>query len=374
MLGPRRSPPVPCPASNTHTAISILTSVGFRQLESEDYVDAIRKVRPDIVLGMADLVLGQQAGLKRVERMGDRTAVWTQEMVTGIADVEESTADAHQPAFFAPILPVEREVQSMYLDRLQDEWKDHVQGLTVYNASSVGIIPESLFDLPRLSLDEPNSPQEILCNVSLGMDVLTIPFIGAATDSGIALDYVFPCPPASQQESPRSLGLDMWSAEYALDLSPLRCGCPCYTCLKHHRAYIQHLLSAKEMLGWVLLQIHNYQVVDEFFAGIRSSINNGTYEKDKQMFEKVHEREMPEKTGQGPRCVISQRVIRAIANSRERVRGYQFKSNGPGEPRKNQLAYQCLDDGAEKLADVPLPSPSVDAGGLEKRGFAETAN
>ena len=304
MLGPRRSPAVPCSAPNTHSAISILTSVGFHQLESKDYVDAVRSVRPDIVLGMGDLVLGRKAGLKRVVKMADRTAAWTEQMVAGIRDFKERALEVHQSAFFAPILPVEGEIQSVYLDHLQDEWRDHVEGLTFYNASSASILPETLLGLPRLSVDEPKSPQEVLRNVSFGMDVLTIPFIGAATDSGIALDYAFPCPPASQQESPRSLGMDMWSTQFSTDLSPLRSGCPCYTCSKHHRAYIQHLLSAKEMLGWVLLQIHNYQILDEFFAGIRSSINNGTYERDTQRFEKVYERGLPEKTGQGPRYIF----------------------------------------------------------------------
>lgn len=263
---------------------------------------------------MGDLVLSQKAGLKRVEKMGDRTAAWTHEMMTGIADVEESTSEAPQPALFAPILPVEKELQSVYLDQLQDEWRDHVQGLTIYNSSSVSIVPESLLYLPRLSLDEPDSPQEVLRNVLFGVDVLAIPFIGAATDAGIALDFVFPCPSGSQQESSKSLGMDMWSVQYATDLSSLRYGCPCYTCSKHHRAYIQHLLSAKEMLGWVLLQIHNYQVLDEFFAGIRTSINNGTYEKDKERFEKVYERRLPEKTGQGPRYLLFG-DIRAKADS-----------------------------------------------------------
>jgi len=267
-------------------------------------VDAMRKIRPDIVLGMADLVLDQKASLKRVEKMGDRTATWTQEMMTGIADVDESNPEAHQPALFAPILPVEKELQSLYLDQLQDEWESQVQGLVVYNPSSVSIVPESLSALPRASLDEPSNPEEVLRSVSLGVDILTIPFIGAATDAGTALDFEFPCRLVNQQEPPKSLGMDMWSAQYATDLSPLRGGCPCYTCSKHHRAYVQHLLSAKEMLGWVLLQIHNHQVLDDFFAGIRSSIGKGTYEKDTERFERVYERHWPEKTGHGPRYIF----------------------------------------------------------------------
>ncbi|KAI9880911.1 MAG: hypothetical protein M1830_009979 [Pleopsidium flavum] len=356
VLGPRRSPPVPCPASNTHIAISILTSVGFRRLESEDYVDAARELRPDIVVGMGDLVLGKRSGLKRVEKMGDRTTAWTQEMIAGIRDKENASVNAPRPLVFAPILPVEQEQQSMYLNQLQDEMKDNVHGLALYDAESFSVIPNSLLDLPRLSFDEPSSPQEVLRNISLGMDILTIPFVDAATDAGISLDFFFPCCSESQQEAPVSLGLDMWSSQHASDLSPLRSGCQCYTCSKHHRAYIQHLLTAKEMLGWVLLQIHNHQVLDEFFAGIRRSIRSGTYAEDKEMFEKLYERRLPEKTGQGPR-----------------VRGYQFKSSGSGESKKNALAYKTLDETAENLADASLPSPSVEASDLEERGFGEKA-
>lgn len=267
-------------------------------------MDAVQKLQPDIVIGMGDLVLGRRSGWKRVDKMGDRTAVWTQEMVTGLSELEETSLGAHEPSLFAPILPVEQEQQSFFLEQLQDEMKAHVHGLALYNAGSVSVIPDSLLDLPRLTLDEPRSPQEILRNIALGVDILTIPFVDAATDAGIALDYAFPCLSDSQQNARMSLGLDMWLSQHAGDLSPLRPGCECYTCRKHHRAYIQHLLCAKEMLGWVLLQIHNYRVLDEFFAGIRESIKTGTYEEDQERFETVYERQLPEKTGRGPRYVL----------------------------------------------------------------------
>ena len=54
-----------------------------------------------------------------------------------------------------------------------------------------------------------------------------------------------------------------------------------------------------------------------------------------------------------------------------RIRGYQFRSEGKGGPRKNALAYRPLDDGKEKLAEAVLPSPDADAEGLELQGFAE---
>jgi queuine tRNA-ribosyltransferase accessory subunit len=53
------------------------------------------------------------------------------------------------------------------------------------------------------------------------------------------------------------------------------------------------------------------------------------------------------------------------------VRGYQFKSEGPGESRRNPVAYQPLDGGKEKLAEAASLSLDADGQGLQDRGFAE---
>lgn len=97
----------------------------------------------------------------------------------------------------------------------------------------------------------------------------------------------------------------MWSASYSTDLSPLVPGCGCYTCRNHHRAYIRHLLHAKEMLAWTLLQIHNYRTVDAFFDAVRESIRRGTFEEDVRTFERTYASALPEQTGQGPRYVLT---------------------------------------------------------------------
>jgi queuine tRNA-ribosyltransferase len=136
--------------------------------------------------------------------------------------------------------------------------------------------------------------------------MFTIPFIGAATDAGIALDFQFSESDAMDANnvtgsSPKPLGIDLWSNSHAIDLSPIVRNCRCYACSKHHRAYLQHLLAAKEMLGWVLLQVHNHHVMDNFFSAIRSSLSRGSFETDCATFEKLYESELPAKTGQGPR-------------------------------------------------------------------------
>lgn len=311
VMGPRRVPPVYTPMPNTGTAISILTSVGFRKLEAEDYVEAIQKLRPDIVVGLADLVVGLQPGIKRREKMVDRTHAYTRDATRQLyGDVGEPKSES-STVYFAPVLPLENTQQMLYLDDLGDELKQYISGLAVYEASSLAIVPEILGCLPRLTLSGPKTPQEILREISLGADLVTIPLVGMASDGGIALDFFFE-DQENGSSAPKPLGIDMWSPIYATDLSPLVQDCQCYTCTKHHRAYIQHLLSAKEMLAWTLLQIHNYHTIDCFFAAVRDSIESGKFKEGVRAFEHIYQPSLPEQTGQGPRYALTRVFLKCV--------------------------------------------------------------
>jgi queuine tRNA-ribosyltransferase len=57
------------------------------------------------------------------------------------------------------------------------------------------------------------------------------------------------------------------------------------------------------MLAWTLLQIHNHHTMDKFFSAIRASIERGTFDTDADVFHRDYAPELPEKTGEGPRCV-----------------------------------------------------------------------
>lgn len=330
VLGARRNPPIASPAANTNTEVSLLTSVGFKSLSSEYYAAAARKLQPDIVVGLADIPYGQEAvGTRRKDKMSDRTEVWLRDIIAKRKGIEKGEARFN---IFAPILPIERDLQSWYLEHLLDDMVDEISGVAIYDAYLLDDLPDELHRFPRLSFHIPASPQELLRQISLGMDLFTVPFVSSATDAGIALDFTFSPPSTSNSSTRQILGIDMWDQEHALSVTPLSKECTCYACTKHHRAYIQHLLSAKEMLGWALIQIHNHAILSAFFANIRKSIEAGTFDTDVAAFEAYYEPQLPEKTGQGPR-----------------VRGYQFKSEDHGKPeKKNPKAYKKFD------GEVPL--------------------
>lgn len=361
ILGPRRVPPLPCPASSTSTAISIVTSLGFGMLECEEYVEAVQKLRPDIVVGMGDVLFGHRPGVKRADKMGDRTLAWIEALAEGI----ESTSNAStSPALFVPLLPIDRDVQSWYLNALRDELSEKVSGLVLYETHSIEAVPKNLNHLPKLYIGELDGPHKLLDAISVGIDIFTLPFVNKATDAGIALDFVFEASNYPNQtdimnnQNLQPLGLDLWSTSFATDLSPLREGCECYACGFHHRAYLQHLLNAKEMLGWVLLQVHNHHTMDVFFERVRQCVRSGNFELQKKHFQETYQQELPTKTGQGPR-----------------IRGYSVKSVGRGEPKKNSSPWSReLHDGKGGLAESSLPDPNGDADDLEEKGVGEKAS
>lgn len=269
-------------------------------MKAEEYTNAVEGLGADIVVGLGDVPYGRSLGSKRVQKATDRSIDWLQDHVA----LRKKRADAPdfkaQAQLFAPLLPLSCANQQFYIDCLVDDVRDDISGLAIYNAETLQDLPEQLVSLPRLDFTEPNTPLEVLRQIANGVDIVTLPFISEVTDAGIAFDFTFSGPSIIPSE-PLPLGIDFWTADCATDLGPLWEGCTCYACTDHHRAFLKHLLAAKEMLGWVLLQIHNYHVLDAFFADIRASINAGTFEADIEKFSRCYDADFPAKTGQGPR-------------------------------------------------------------------------
>ncbi|NUL44342.1 tRNA guanosine(34) transglycosylase Tgt [Cellulosimicrobium funkei] len=66
-------------------------------------------------------------------------------------------------------------------------------------------------------------------------------------------------------------------ARYKRDFTPLEEGCDCYTCAHYTRAYIHHLIKAKEMVSHTLISIHNERFTVRLVDRIRVAIQNGTF-------------------------------------------------------------------------------------------------
>lgn len=71
--------------------------------------------------------------------------------------------------------------------------------------------------------------------------------------------------------------INLFNARYELDDRPIEEGCGCPTCRRYSRAYIRHLLKAKEMLGMRLCVLHNLYFYNTMMKEIRDALEAGEF-------------------------------------------------------------------------------------------------
>ena len=71
--------------------------------------------------------------------------------------------------------------------------------------------------------------------------------------------------------------INLFNAKYELDEKPVEEGCGCPACRRYSRAYIRHLLKAKEMLGMRLCVLHNLYFYNTMMEEIREALDQGRF-------------------------------------------------------------------------------------------------
>ncbi|HET7145236.1 MAG TPA: tRNA guanosine(34) transglycosylase Tgt [Anaerolineales bacterium] len=124
--------------------------------------------------------------------------------------------------------------------------------------------------LPLLPENKPRylmgvgTPEDLINGIARGVDIF---------------DCVLPTRLARHHSAFAPEGrLNMMNASFARDDCPIDEGCDCYTCRTFTRAYIRHLIVAKEFLAGTLLSIHNLRALIRLVTEIRSTIVDGTFE------------------------------------------------------------------------------------------------
>ena len=72
--------------------------------------------------------------------------------------------------------------------------------------------------------------------------------------------------------------LNLFNQKFERDMRPIEEGCQCPACRTYSRAYIRHLLKAKEMLGMCLCVLHNLYFYNTMMEEIRDAIDAGNYQ------------------------------------------------------------------------------------------------
>ncbi|KAB0796657.1 hypothetical protein PPYR_10757 [Photinus pyralis] len=115
------------------------------------------------------------------------------------------------------------------------------------------------------------NPVVILKLVQLGVDLFDTSYCYIVTERSCALTFTI-----DANGNDEKFELNLRQADFAEDFGPILPGCTCLACSKYSRAYIHYLVNVQELLGPVLLTIHNVHHYMRFFESIRQCIGNGT--------------------------------------------------------------------------------------------------
>jgi queuine tRNA-ribosyltransferase len=108
------------------------------------------------------------------------------------------------------------------------------------------------------------TPEDLLDGIARGVDMF---------------DCVLPTRLARHHSAFSSEGrLNLMNAGYSRDERPIDERCDCYTCRSFSRAYLRHLIAARELLAGTLLSIHNLRALIRLVDEIRASIIDGSIE------------------------------------------------------------------------------------------------
>ena len=129
------------------------------------------------------------------------------------------------------------------------------------------------------------APPDLVFNlVREGVDIFDSSYPNFVTEEDCALvfpnyfqrlkdkDLLYPDASNSVTSQVGSYTISLECSSNRLQFTPIVSYCKCYTCRNFTRAYIHHLVMVKEMLGKVLLQLHNLHHYKMFFDSLQEAI------------------------------------------------------------------------------------------------------
>ncbi len=213
-----------------------------------------------------------KADREYVQASVDRTARWLERCKREMARLNglEDTINRRQLLFGINQGAVYPDIRIEHAKRISEMELD---GYAV-GGLAVGETHEEMYYIldevvPHLPQDKPTylmgvgTPANILEGVERGVDFF---------------DCVYPTRNGRHGHLYTNRGkINLFNARYELDDRPIEEGCGCPACRRYSRAYIRHLLKAKEMLGMRLCVLHNLYFYNTMMSEIRDALDQGRF-------------------------------------------------------------------------------------------------
>ncbi|XP_020284220.1 queuine tRNA-ribosyltransferase accessory subunit 2 isoform X2 [Pseudomyrmex gracilis] len=265
-------------------SISLWSRTGRVFLTAKDYMEIVQAFKPDFYVALCDGDTNVNSSAKRVSKAVSRSKVLLEQCL----DIHLGSDTLKSKGILGPVeggynLEAREESISYLKDKpLAGFVIDglHNNGPSVQNVSSeqvkqvvqhtINLLPA---DKVRVSMGCWN-PTTVLDLIELGVDIFDSSYPYVITEQSKALNFMCDCSDTCASDE---YAISVAEKRYKDDFSPICKKCTCITCKNHTKAYLHHLQQTKEMLGSVLLMIHNTHQYLDFFTAIRDSIRNGTF-------------------------------------------------------------------------------------------------
>ncbi len=212
-----------------------------------------------------------------VQKSVDRTTRWLERCKTEMARLNslEDTVNKDQMLF---AINQGGTYEDIRIEHAKTIAKMDLDGYAI-GGLAVGESHEEMYRI----LDEvvPHLPEE---KPTYLMGVGTPANILEAVDRGVDFfDCVYPTRNGRHGHVYTNQGkINLFNKKHELDPRPIEEGCQCPACKTYSRAYIRHLLKAKEMLGMRLCVLHNLYFYNTMMEEIREAIEQGRYKEYKK--------------------------------------------------------------------------------------------
>ena len=207
-----------------------------------------------------------------VQNSVERTTRWLQRCQTEMKRLNslEDTVNPHQLLFGINQGAIYEDIRIEHAKRIAEM---NLDGYAV-GGLAVGETHEEMYHIldevvPYLPVNKPTylmgvgTPANILEGVERGVDFF---------------DCVYPTRNGRHGHLYTNHGkINLFNAKYELDSRPIEEGCGCPACQRYSRAYIRHLLKAKEMLGMRLCVLHNLYFYNTMMTEIRDALDAGNF-------------------------------------------------------------------------------------------------
>lgn len=282
----------------TKAGFVVETCNGHHTVSPREYMEVAQLLQPELVVPLADEIAAS-FGNNRQRAAIQSSLDWLDACIAHrehapICGVILGGADERLRRLSAAET-CRRDVQAVLISGLDSCACDETRGRLI------DVVVDEAAAVPRL-VSGVGEPLQILDAVSRGIDGFVSTYPATLTKRGIALAFWVDAESADdsvervhEREELGSL-LHVRELRFERDFQPLVRGCDCFACKQYTRAYVHHLLNVREILGDVLLYLHNLHQYYRFFRVLRREIKAERFATFAQLFQdqySEHESQAP---------------------------------------------------------------------------------